>query len=86
MPALERTYGARIKGIGYGDSTQTVFKALGEPDATVSYQPVGLLDCVFFDEDVVIHFENFAVKTISRGVPDTLKREVEEKGKNIMRF
>lgn len=78
-------YATPYKGIGYGSSREAVIKALGEPDASESYQAMGYFRYSYFKDDIVIQFQNFVVKWIQRGVPAELKEEVKQGGKHKTR-
>jgi len=83
---LDLLYATKIKGIGYGASMDDVSRSLGKPDLVESYQAVGMYRYSYFKEDVTILFEYFDVKTISRGVPASVKQEAQEKGSHIVRY
>jgi len=83
VTALEKLYRQTIKGVGHGDSEETVNKTLGAPDATHSYQPFGFFKKIYFKDDVIILFQDHRVKTITRGVSPELKKEIEGNGPHI---
>src|SRR6185503_3916670 len=85
MTNLVLCYATPYKGIGYGSSQEAVIKALGEPDASESYQATGYFRYSYFKDDIVIQFQNFAVKWIQRGVPAELKEEVKQGGQHKTR-
>jgi hypothetical protein len=85
MTNLVSLYATAYKGVAYGDSTEAVIKALGEPDVIENWQPVGYIGYSYFTNDIAIQFHGFRVKTITHGVPDDLKEEVKTKGQHITR-
>ncbi len=82
MTNFVQQYATPYKGVGYGSSQQAVIKALGQPDASESYQAAGYFRFWYFKDDIVIQFQNSRVKTIQRGVPvpADLKEEVKPGG------
>jgi hypothetical protein len=81
---LERIYTFRYKGLGYASSEKEVLKVLGEPDATVTYQPFGYFILYYFKDNVTIRFQDSYVRAITPEVPAEIKEEVKEHGKNII--
>jgi len=83
---LERRYAVRYKGVGYGDTDAAVRAAFGAPDAIEEYQPFNYFRFSYLEDDLVFQFQDARVKTITRGVPATLREEIKQKGRHITRY
>jgi hypothetical protein len=86
VASLEKTYGAEYKGLKQGDSAKDVIKTLGQPDATIGYQAMGLENLCYFKDDVIITINTGRIERFDFGVPDSLKKEVKKNGPRLLRY
>lgn len=86
VAALEKTYGAKHKGLKHGDPAAEVTKKLGAPDARISYAPKHFYKLCYFKDNVIITINQNRIESIEFNVPQSLKDEVKEKGPNLVGF
>jgi hypothetical protein len=86
VPALEKYYGAKYKGLKHGDPESEVTRKLGKPDATIRYQPGAYYRLCFFKDNVIITIIEGCLESIEFGVPQSLKDEVKKSGRELVRF